>query len=367
MFYFLSDFRTVFFGFNLFKYITFRSGMATITSFLLCIILGPLFVRKFKEWQIREIALRDDCPQLDHLQRPKEGTPTMGGIFIIISILVSVLLWGNLTNRFVLLTLVTCLWLAILGGVDDYIKLSQKKHQGLKSHRGLRARKKLLWQFLLCCLIGFFIYFDPQTSTRLDVPFMKNLAIDLGIFYIPLVFFIIVGTSNAVNLTDGLDGLAIGCILIATITLGILCYVSGHVKFSEYLFIPYLPEAGELTVFCFAIFGAGLGFLWFNCYPATVFMGDVGSLALGGTIAVIAVFIKKELLFVCLGGVFVVEALSVILQVASFRLTGKRIFKMSPMHHHLQLLGWNESKIIVRFWIIATILALVTLTTLKLR
>lgn len=361
MFHYLANLRDVFFGFNIFKYITFRAGMAAITTFVLCIILGPIVIRKFKTSRIGENVKREDCPQLYQLHSAKEGTPTMGGLFIIGSIVISVLLWADLTNRFILLTLMTCLWLAILGGIDDYIKLTKK------GRRGLRARTKFLWQLALGCLVGFFIYFNPTTSTQLDVPFFKNLVIDLGIFYIPFVILVIVGTSNAVNLTDGLDGLAIGCVLMVTIALSILSYITGHLKFSEYLFIPFVPGAGELTVFCAAILGASLGFLWFNCYPASVFMGDIGSLALGGSLGVIAVLIKKELLLVLLGGIFVVEALSVILQVASFKLTGKRLLKVSPLHHHLQLSGWNESKIIIRFWIIAIIFALLTLTTLKIR
>ncbi len=362
MFYFLANFRDVFFGFNIFKYITFRTGMAAITTFLLCIIFGPILIKKFREFNIRENAGRKDTPQLGNFHKPKEGTPTMGGIFIIGSIVVSVLLWADLSNRYILLTLLTCVWLAVIGFIDDYRKLTQKG-----PHRGLRARVKFIWQVILGLILGAFIFTDPHVSTRMDIPFVKNVFLDFGIFYIPFIVIIIVGASNAVNLTDGLDGLAIGCVLIVSIALSILCYVSGHLKFSEYLFIPYISGAGELTIFCAAILGASLGFLWFNCYPATIFMGDVGSLALGGTLGVIAVFIKKELLLVLLGGIFVIEALSVILQVASFKTTGKRIFKMSPFHHHLQLSGWNESKIIIRFWIIATILAIVTLVTLKIR
>lgn len=368
MFYYLSELRDVFFGFNIFKYITFRAGMAAVTTFLLCVILGPFFIRQLKNLSIREKAKRDDCPDLDQFQKIKEGTPTMGGIFIIGSVLLSVFLWADLSNKYILLTSFTCLYLAILGGVDDYIKLTQKANTGLKkTKRGLRARTKLVWQIFLGCFIGAYVYFSPGVSTKLDIPFFKDLIIDAGIFYIPLIAIIIIGTSNAVNLTDGLDGLAIGCATIVSLTLGILSYISGHIKLTEYLLMPYLPGVGELTIFCAAMMGAGLGFLWFNSHPATVFMGDVGSLGIGGTLGVIAIFIKKELLLVLLGGIFVIEALSVILQVASFKTTGKRLFKVSPFHHHLQLSGWNESKIIVRFWIIGIILALVTLTTLKLR
>ncbi len=363
MFYFLAEFRDVFFGFNIFKYITFRAGMAAVTTFVLCVIFGPVIINKLKSFNIKENTTRDDCPQLTHLHGSKSGTPTMGGLFIIGSIVISVLLWADLGNRYILLTLFTCVWLAVLGGIDDYIKLTKKG----KGQRGLRAKTKLFWQLVLGLILGVFIYWDPMTSTKLDVPFFKDLAVDLGIFYIPFAILVIVGTSNAVNLTDGLDGLAIGCVLFVALAMSVLSYIVGHVKFSEYLFIPFIPGAGELTVFCAAILGASLGFLWFNCYPATIFMGDVGSLALGGSLGTIAVFIKKELLLALLGGVFVVEALSVILQVLSVKIRKKRILKVSPLHHHLQLSGWGESKIIIRFWIIAVILAIVTLTTLKIR
>ncbi|HLD69640.1 MAG TPA: phospho-N-acetylmuramoyl-pentapeptide-transferase [Candidatus Omnitrophota bacterium] len=362
MFYYLSTLSDLFSGFNIFRYITFRSGMAAVTTFLLCIIFGPFFIKKMRQFKIQEIAKRDDCPDLDKFMHSKQGTPTMGGVFIVGSVLISVFLWADLTNPYILLTSFTCLWLAVLGGIDDYEKLT-----GRGKHRGMTARKKFLWQVMLGLLIGSFVYFSPDTTTKLDVPFLKNVVVDLGIFYVPLVALIIVGTSNAVNLTDGLDGLAIGCVLIVTLTLGVLSYITGHLFFSHYLFLVHVPGAGELTVFCAALLGASLGFLWFNCYPASIFMGDVGSLALGGSLGVVAVLIKKELLLILLGGVFVVEALSVILQVLSFKTTGKRIFKMSPFHHHLQMSGWNESKIIIRFWIAAVILALLTLTTLKIR
>ncbi|MFA5088895.1 MAG: phospho-N-acetylmuramoyl-pentapeptide-transferase [Candidatus Omnitrophota bacterium] len=394
MFYFLSGFREVFPFFNIFRYITFRAGMAAVTTFVLCMILGPIFINKFKEKRIQEKARREDCPGLDQFHEVKEGTPTMGGVFIIGSVLIAVLLWADLSNRYILLTLFACVWLAILGLVDDLIKLfhskepkspdQERRHRDRfirriqqfgqrydsltrKRRRGLQAKTKFLWQLFLGCLIGSFVYFHPGISTKLDVPFLKSLTVDLGIFYIPLVALIIIGTSNAVNLTDGLDGLAIGCVLIVSLTLGILSYITGHLKFSEYLFIPFVPGAGELTVFCAALLGASLGFLWFNCYPASIFMGDIGSLALGGSLGAIAVFVKKELLLVLFGGVFVVEAISVILQVFCFKIFKRRIFKIAPLHHHFQMSGWKESKIIVRFWIAAIILALLTLTTLKIR
>jgi len=363
VFYYLSQFRDVFFGFNIFRYITFRAGMAAVTTFLLCLILGPIFIKKLKQWKIQEIAKRQDCPDLDRFQESKEGTPTMGGLFIVGSIVLSVLLWADLSNRHIILTLLTCVWLAVLGFVDDYIKLTRRGQRA----RGLTKKTKLLWEIFLGLLVGSYIYFNFETSTRLDVPFIKSLIIDLGIFYIPFVALVVIGTSNAVNFTDGLDGLAIGCVLIVSITLAGLSYISGHLQFSEYLFLPFVPGAGELTIFCAAIVGASLGFLWFNCHPATVFMGDVGSLSLGGSLGIIAVLIKKELILALAGGIFVIEALSVILQIASFKISKKRIFKMSPLHHHLQLSGWHESKIIVRFWILAIVLALLTLTTLKIR
>ena len=363
MLYYLAEFRDVVFAFNVFKYITFRAGMAAVTTFLICVIIGPAFIRYMKQREIRERAKRDDCPTLETFHKAKEGTPTMGGILIVGSILFSVLLWADLSNHFIIITLITCLYLAVLGVIDDWVKLTQRHIRG----RGLSPRTKFLWQILLGCFIGSYVYHHPATMTNLYVPFSKTLVINLGILYLPFVALVVIGTTNAVNLTDGLDGLATGLILIVSSTLAILCYISGHKFFSEYLFIPYVIGAGELTVFCAAIAGASLGFLWFNCHPASIFMGDIGSLSLGGTIAVISIFIKKELLLLMLGGVFAMETLSVILQITSFKLRRKRIFRMSPFHHHLQLGGWNESKIIVRFWIIGIILALLTLVTLKVR
>lgn len=362
MFYFLSNYTDLFTGLNIFRYITLRAGMAAVTAFVLCMIFGPIFINISKQRRIREIAKRTDAPALDQFQNKKEGTPTMGGVFIVGSIVVSVLLWANLENHFILMTLFLCLSLAIVGGVDDYVKL-----KGIGKHRGLSSRTKLLWQLLLACIAAVYAYLNPHVTTNLDIPFFKDLLVDLGAFFVFWVVLVVVGSSNAVNLTDGLDGLAIGSTLMVAFTLGALSYVTGNLSMSEYLFIPHVAGTGELTVFCAAIVGASLGFLWFNCYPASVFMGDVGSLALGGSLGIIAIFIKKELWLVVLGGVFVIEAGSVILQVLSFKLTGKRIFKMSPFHHHLQLSNWNENKIIVRFWILAIILAMLTLTTLKIR
>jgi len=361
MFYYLSELRDIFSGFNIFRYITFRTAMAGLTTFLLCIVFGPLIIERLKKMKIREVAKREDCPDLDAFHQPKEGTPTMGGIFIVGSILFSVFLWADLGNRYIIITAMTCLWLAILGWVDDYVKLTKT------GRRGLNKRTKLVWEIMLGCFIGSYVYFNPDTSTKLDVPFFKDFILDLGVFYIFFVAIVVIGASNAVNLTDGMDGLAIGCVLIVSLTLAVLSYITGHLTFSEYLFIPFISGAGELAIFCAAIMGASLGFLWFNCHPATIFMGDVGSLSLGGTLGVIAVLIKKELLLVIAGGIFVIEALSVIMQVYSVRIHGKKIFKVSPLHHHLQLSGWKESKIIIRFWIIAVILAIIALMTLKIR
>jgi len=361
MFYYLAEFRDVFTGFNIFRYITFRAGMATLTTFLFCLIFGPYFIKKLQSLKIHEIVKRKDCPDLDQFQHSKEGTPTMGGVFIIGSILIATFLWCDLNNPYVLMTSFVCLWLAVLGFIDDFVKL---KRMG---QRGLSKKTKLIWQVMIGCFVGSYVFFNPDTATIIHFPFLKDLIINLGWTYIPFVALIVIGTSNAVNLTDGLDGLAIGCVLIVSMTLAILCYIVGHVKFSQYLLITYVSGVGELTIICAAIFGASLGFLWFNAHPAEVFMGDVGSLSLGGTLGAVAVLIKQELLLVILGGVFVLEALSVILQIVSFKTRGVRIFKMSPLHHHLQLSGWKESKIIIRFWIIAIILALITLTTLKIR
>lgn len=348
--------------FNVFKYITFRSAMAAITTFFFCLLFGERIIRKLGQMKVREnIRQKQEVHALYDLNHHKQGTPTMGGLMIVLSIIVSTLLWSDLSNAYVLLCLLAMTWLGLVGFADDYIKLKMKRSKGLS------ARAKLIGQLALGLIVGTFIYLKTDISTSIDVPFLKTLSLELGIFYIFLVVLIIVGTSNAVNLTDGLDGLATGCVLMVAFSFGVLTYLTGHLRFSQYLLIPYIEGTGELTVLCAAMIGACLGFLWFNCHPAAVFMGDVGSLALGGTIGLIAILIKKELLLVIVGGIFVIEALSVILQVASFKLRGKRIFKMAPLHHHFQMLGWSESKVIVRFWIIAAILALFTLTTLKLR
>lgn len=362
LYYLLYPLRDFFAGFNVFKYITFRSAMAVLTAFFICVIFGSKVIRKLAAWHIcAHVRNKEEVHGLYDLHHHKQGTPTMGGLLMVSAIILATLLWADVRNRYIFMSLISIFWLGTVGFVDDYLKLRFKRSKGLS------ARAKFIGQLILGVVVGVFIYLDAHSSTRLDVPFLKNLSVDLGIFYILFVMVVIIGSSNAVNLTDGLDGLATGCVLMVALSYGILSYLTGHLRFSQYLFIPYIEGVGELTVLCAAIVGACLGFLWFNCYPAAVFMGDVGALALGGAIGLVAVFIKKELLLVIVGGIFVLEALSVILQVASFKLRKKRIFKMAPLHHHFQMMGWPESKVIVRFWIVAVILALFMLTTLKLR
>lgn len=362
MFYhFLYPLRDIFFGFNVFKYITFRAAGASVSAFLISIILGPIVVRYLTYLKIGQYVRKEEVPALYDLHKSKQGTPTMGGILILFAILFSTILWSDLSNSYIQLVMLVTFFLGMVGFADDYIKLVKKRSLGL------RSMTKLFWQIIISLALGIKVFCDPEISTILDVPFFKNLVINLGILYILWVVLVVVGSSNAVNLTDGLDGLAIGCVIMIALAYTGFSYVAGHSRFSEYLNISYVPGTGELAVFCAALIGAGLGFLWFNSYPATVFMGDTGSLALGGAIGTVAVLIKKELLLLLVGGIFVIEALSVILQVASFRLRGKRIFLMSPLHHHFQLLGWSESKITIRFWIAGAVLALLSLSTLKIR
>jgi phospho-N-acetylmuramoyl-pentapeptide-transferase len=346
---------------NVFKYITFRTSNAVLTALLISLILGPWLIKKLVKYQIGE-TIRRDGPK-SHLA--KEGTPTMGGILIIVALVVSTLLWVDLQNKYAWVVLISVVGFGLIGFLDDYLKVIKKNGNGLK------ARDKFLLQIILGFGIALYLYLDPATSsfsTRLVIPFFKKINPDLGWFYIVFAVFVIVGTSNAVNLTDGLDGLAIGPIIIATLTYVLITYLSGHVKFAEYLNIVYIRGAGELAVFCGSIVGAGLGFLWFNAYPAQVFMGNVGSLALGGALGTVAVITKHELVLVIVGGIFVIETLSVVIQVLYFKMTGgKRVFKMAPLHHHFEELGWAEPKVIVRFWVIAIILALLSLSTLKLR
>ncbi|HNX81645.1 MAG TPA: phospho-N-acetylmuramoyl-pentapeptide-transferase [Candidatus Omnitrophota bacterium] len=356
----LYPLHTAFSVLNVFKYITFRAIMAALTAFIMSLVFGPLVIKKLKELQVGEYITKGDSDKLDSMHSAKQGTPTMGGIFILIAIFIATLLWADLSNRFIWIALFATTWLGVTGFLDDYMKLTTKK-------KGIKGRVKLISQVILGLIVGSILFMDPAYSTQLDIPFLKNISIDLGILYVFFVALVITGSSNAVNLTDGLDGLAVGCVVIATIAYSVLSYLTGNIKFSDYLLIPYIRGAGELTVFCASIIGAGLGFLWFNCFPAAIFMGDVGSLALGGALGTVAVLIKKEFLLMIVGGIFVMEAMSVILQVASFKLFKKRIFKIAPLHHHFQFLGWKENKVIVRFWILAIIFAFLTLVTLKTR
>ncbi|MBU2979418.1 phospho-N-acetylmuramoyl-pentapeptide-transferase [Alteromonas sp. C1M14] len=346
-------------GFFVFSYLTLRAILSTLTALLIAIFVGPKMIRWLQRLQIGQ-TVRDDGPQ-SHLS--KAGTPTMGGLLILFAIVVSVLLWADLTNRYVLVTLAVVVGYGIIGFVDDYRKVIRK------DSKGLIARWKYLWQSVIALGVAFYLYASAAQSaeTALIVPFFKEVMPQLGLFYVVVVYFALVGTSNAVNLTDGLDGLAIVPTILVAGALSIFAYVTGHVNFAEYLNIPHIPLTSELVIVCTAIVGAGLGFLWFNTYPAQVFMGDVGSLALGGTLGVLAVLVRQEIVLIIMGGVFVMETVSVILQVGSFKMRGKRIFRMAPIHHHFELKGWPEPRVIVRFWIISLILVLVGLATLKLR
>ncbi|MBT4991566.1 MAG: phospho-N-acetylmuramoyl-pentapeptide-transferase [Candidatus Marinimicrobia bacterium] len=351
---------------NVFEYITFRSASAAITALLISFIVGPFIIRLLKKYQIGE-EIRDSGPET-HLK--KKGTPTMGGLLILTSVIVPTLLFGDLSNVFIQIILVSTLWMGLFGFLDDYLKVVRK------SKSGLIARYKMAGQILLGLLISFWIFNTPEfaeISSKSSVPFFKNFEIDFGLFYPLVVILVITGTSNAVNLTDGLDGLAAGLLAISFSVFAAIAYISGRVDFSDYLNILYLPGAGELTVFASAMAGACLGYLWFNANPAEIFMGDTGSLASGAALGALAVLLKKELLLSIIGGVFVWEAVSVILQVGYFKWTkskhseGKRLFKMAPIHHHFELSGWPESKIVIRFWIIGLLLALFSLTTFKIR
>jgi phospho-N-acetylmuramoyl-pentapeptide-transferase len=376
MFYLLYlKFHTQFHLFNLFRYITFRTAYASLTALFLSLVMGPWLIRKLKEFQVGQY-IREDGP---HTHQAKAGTPTMGGVLITLCMIVPSVLWSDLTNIFVWLVLGVTAAFAGIGLWDDYQKIRQRQN------RGLRARTKLLLQVLVSFAFGIVLVLLAARgfySTTLTFPFFKRFRPDFLIThfltsawayplaFIPFLLFLIlvlVGCSNAVNLTDGLDGLAIGCVIIAASALTVLTYVAGHAVFSEYLDLEHLPRVGELTIFCGSMVGASLGFLWYNAYPAEIFMGDVGSLALGGALAAVAVIIKQELLLPFIGGIFVVEALSVIVQVGSFKLRRKRVFRMAPLHHHFELQGWKESKIIARFWIAALVFALFALSTLKLR
>jgi phospho-N-acetylmuramoyl-pentapeptide-transferase len=343
--------------FNVFKYITFRAIMATLTALMISFLLGRPLVDYLRAFQIGQMV-RDDGPQ-SHLS--KSGTPTMGGLLILFAMTFSCLLWTRLDNIYFWIVLGVTLSYGGIGFLDDYLKVTKQ------SHKGLSAKRKFGLQLIIGGLVGFVLWMDPTFETKLAVPFFKNVHPDLGIWYIPFAALVIAGASNAVNLTDGLDGLAIGPVMICGATYLLFAYVSGHLKLAHYLQVAYVPGAGELVVVCGAMLGAGMGFLWYNAYPAEVFMGDVGSLSLGGLLGAVAVVTKHEILLVIAGGVFVIETVSVILQVASFKATGKRVFNMAPIHHHFELKGWAEPKVIVRFWIISVIFALMALSTLKLR
>lgn len=360
LYHFLYPLKDFWFAFNVFRYITFRAAFAAVTSFLLCLLLGPVVIRLLSRRRIGEKTSRRDAPTLDRFHSGKAGTPTMGGILIVGSILISTLLWSRLDNSYVWLAMSATLWLCAIGFIDDYIKLVRE------DVRGISSVTKFTGQIIAGLIAALFLYISGEGTGILYFPFFKNLIIDLGIFYVPFVIIVIAGASNAVNLTDGLDGLAIGCVIMIAAAYSALSYITGNFNLSGYLRVPFIPQAAEISVFCAAIAGSGLGFLWFNSHPASIFMGDTGSLALGGAIGVAAVLIKKEILLVLVGGVFVIEALSVILQVASFKIMNKRIFLMAPIHHHFQLKGWAESKITVRFWIVSAILSLLTLVSLKL-
>ncbi|UJP02607.1 MAG: phospho-N-acetylmuramoyl-pentapeptide-transferase [Nitrosomonas sp.] len=347
-------------AFNVFSYITLRTVLATLTALVISFIIGPIMIRKLTAYKIGQ-SVRDDGPQT-HLV--KVGTPTMGGALILMSIILTTLLWSDLNNRYVWVVLATTLGFGVIGWVDDYRKVVYR------NPKGLSARAKFFWQSLIALIVALYLVSIAEIPAQTDmiVPFFKEVAIPLGVAgFVILAYFVIVGTSNAVNLTDGLDGLAIMPTVMISSALAVFAYASGHVVFAKYLGIPYIPNAGELAIFCGAMAGAGLAFLWFNAYPAEVFMGDVGALALGAALGIVTVIVRQEIVLVIMGGVFVVEALSVMLQVASFKLLGKRVFRMAPLHHHFELKGWKENQVVVRFWIITFILVLVGLSTLKLR
>lgn len=355
---FLYPLHTMFSSFNVFRYITFRTIFASITALLICLFLGRWLIDKLQNLQIDQ-QIREDGPQT-HLV--KKGTPTMGGILIIFAVVISTLLWANLAVAYVWLALLVTVGFGLIGFLDDYWKLAGK------SSRGISGKKRLAAEIIIALFVGVILYFKPGFNTQITIPFFKTVLPNIGWGYILLCAFIIVGAANAVNLTDGLDGLATGPAGICFVTYLLFAYFAGNVKVAGYLQIPYVPGAGELSVFCGAFMGAALGFLWFNAYPAEIFMGDVGSLSMGGALGTVAVITKQEILLAIVGGIFVMETFSVIFQVGYFKMTGgKRIFRMAPIHHHFELKGWAEPKVIVRFWIISILLALLAISTLKLR
>ena len=361
LYYILYPLREWWMGFNVFKYLTFRAAMASLTAFVICVIFGPMIIEWLKTVKFGQNIRKEYVESLHDLHKHKQGTPTMGGIIMILAIALSTILWADVLNRYVLITMAVFLALGLVGFMDDYMKILKKRNLGLT------ARRKFIYQILIGIALALFILAWTPIPTTIAFPFFKNIVIELGFLYLFFVVIVITGSSNAVNLTDGLDGLATGCTVFVALAYSILSYLTGNFKVCDYLNIFYLQGAGELSVFCAAMVGAGLGFLWFNSFPATVFMGDTGSLALGGAIGTVAVLIKKELLLLIVGGIFVAEALSVMLQVFWYKTTRKRLFKMAPLHHHFQLLGWSESKITIRFWIVAIMLVLLSLTTLKLQ
>jgi len=357
LYYLLYPLHVYFSFFNVFRYITFRAIYATVTALLLTLILGPLFFEKLRRINFGQY-IREDGPAT---HRKKQGTPTAGGVLILFAIVTSTCLWADLANQYIWVALFALVSMGAIGLLDDW-----KKIKG-KNAKGITARQKILLQTAVGAVIAFYLYMLPSWNTQLSVPFFKNILPELGIFYLAFVVVVIVGCSDAVNLTDGLDGLAIGLVLLVSATYMLFSYISGNVRIADYLQITYVAGSGELTVFCGALVGASMGFLWYNAYPAEVFMGDVGSLALGGSLGTVAIITKHEILLAIVGGIFVIEALSVIFQVSSFKLRGKRIFQMAPLHHHFELKGLTEPKIIVRFWIAGTVLALLAMSTLKLR
>jgi phospho-N-acetylmuramoyl-pentapeptide-transferase len=361
MLYYLFTLRDVFSGFNVFRYITFRTAWAALTALIISFIFGPWLIERMRRIKAGQY-IRDEGPK-SHQQ--KAGTPTMGGILINVAIVIPTILWADIRNPYIWIVLFVTFAYGAIGFIDDYRKLAKKQNEGLT------AREKFTMQIAVALAAGLAIAYLPSIhnnySTVLTFPFFKALHLNLGFLYIPFIIIVLVGASNGVNLTDGLDGLAIGSTLIVAVTYTILTYAAGNFRVADYLRIAWVPQAGELAVFCGAMVGASLGFLWFNAHPAEIFMGDVGSLALGGAIGCLAVMIKQEILLGLVGGLFVLEGMSVVLQVASFKLTGRRIFKMSPLHHHFELSGWRETKVVVRFWIIAIIFAMLALSTLKLR
>ena len=361
MLYYLLDKLTADFSFlNVFRYLTFRGILGVLTALLICFVIGPVLIRKLGFHQIGQ-TVRDDGPE-SHLQ--KAGTPTMGGALILVAIIISTLLWADLSNRFIWVVLLTTFGFGIIGWVDDYKKIINR------DPKGIGARNKFFWQSIIGLSAAVFLFASAQVpaETQLIVPFFKNVVFDLpAVAFVILAYLVIVGSSNAVNLTDGLDGLAIMPTVMVAGALGIFAYLTGHVQFSGYLGIPYIAGTGEVLIVCAAIVGAGLGFLWFNTYPAMVFMGDIGALALGAALGTIAIVVRQEIVLFIMGGIFVIETLSVILQVVSYKMIGRRIFRMAPIHHHFELKGWPEPRVIVRFWIISLILVLIGLATLKIR